>query len=220
MPEFDTADDFGGFEVLARGQYHVVVLDVAENPTKGGKLIDGTDIEFQVLDGTVRANGRCSEVGKKVGELLFNPQETNKDGGKFLRQKITNFLIAAGLVQHDARGKKVSFEWSDAKGRQLVVFTTTKKRKYTKDGEEREIEDSEIEGVNFYHITDPKVAHVPKDVKALALMGLALDASAKVIPKATSTTKPPANANGGNGAAAPAKQPVAAAAGELDLSDL
>lgn len=220
---FQMADDFGGNNEPQAGQYHVAFTTVDDQPTskKDGKLIDGIRIGIQILEGTVRVDGKCTEIGKRLDELFANPNETHKDGGRFARQKLTNLVIAGGLVDEGKRGSEVEIDWNKLVGRQAVVYVKVEKTKGKgKDGSDREFENAGIDGVNIYPVTDPRVAHVPKCPKALKLLGLGPDGQPPTAGNGAKKNPPAPNGNGNGAKPHDAKQPEAAAAGGVDLSDL
>lgn len=237
MPQAQAESDFGGgFEEVDAGKYHFAILESQINPPKkSGGVFDGYHCVLQVRQGT-----RPDMIGRKLtARFAFtNPTQSEK-GQRFLRQKIFNLLVAVGIAREEDRGSSKSFNYTvggedgerdDLKGKQIVAYVVTdpSKSTYTDDSgveHEREYLNPDIDGVHIYHVHNPKVADVPKDVKA-----------AKLIPipaayKQESQATPPA-ANGSTGAngngssskssspASPEPATVAAGSSEPDLSDL
>lgn len=178
------------------GQYHVAVDRVEENPvSKGGKLLEGIRIHFQVLGGT-----DPSQAKRTHNEVIFAPSLDAKDGGEFARKKLGRLIRALGL--HDTKTgnlaeqcRSVQINWEEARGRQMVVFIVP---------QEDEAKYVQVQGAHFYKVDDPEVAHVPKCERSLKLM-----AGATARPAPQQATQQPAQPQR---AAAPAPQPVAAAA--------
>lgn len=235
MPTMQPAEDFGRtFEELAAGKYHFAILESRIHPEKRDKsgVLDGFEVKFQVREGTTRANGVCTEIGKVFTEDFIFPQESHKDGGTMCQQRITNLLVAAGVMTEEQRktGGAVTYylggegqpdprdptkERDDLRGMQVIAFIKTKPSK-GKDG--REWLNPEIDGTNIYHVHNPKVASIPKDVQAAKLMRMPTAYQPKL-------EQPPANgSSNGNGSAAKQPEPVSvaagSAAGDMDLSDL
>ncbi len=177
--------------VTEPGFYHCVVTEIDEQPRdRNDALIEGFKPTFEVLDGTVRANGVCTQRGCTYEQTLFSARPGQKEGAiKWNKAKQAAFLIATGLVTKDQLGKSVKINLADALQKQVVVNIVPKN------------DDSgylEIAWANIYAVDDPKVAAVPKDVVALRLIGKESAAA----PAANATA--PANGNGTTKAAAKA----------------
>lgn len=195
MTQYDMPESYELSSYLDKpGQYHVAVDRVEENPvSKGGKLLDGIRIHFQVLAGT-----DSSQAKRQHNEVIFAPSMDSKDGGEFARKKIGRLIRALGL--HDTQTgnlaeqcRSVKIDWEEARGKQMVVFIVPQ------DGEEAKY--VQVQGAHFYKVTDSEVAHVPKCERSLKLMGA-------VAPQQPAKQAQPAKAP----VQQPAKQPVAAAA--------
>ena len=195
MTQYDMPESYELSSYLDKpGQYHVAVDRVEENPvSKGGKLLDGIRVHFQVLAGT-----DPSQAKRQHGEVIFAPSMDSKDGGEFARKKIGRLIRALGL--HDTQSgnlaeqcRSVVIDWQEARGRQMVVFVVP---------QEDDSKYVQVQGAHFYKVTDPEVAHVPKCERSLKLMGAAKPAAQA----ASQPVQQPQRT------AAPAQQPVAAAA--------
>lgn len=165
MTQYDMPESYDVSSFLDKpGQYHVAVDRVEENPvSKGGKLLDGIRLHFQVLAGTDPTQAKRSH-----GEVIFSPSMDAKDGGEFARKKIGRLIRALEL--HDKKTgelaekcRAVSIDWEEARGRQMVVFIVPQ------DGNEAKY--VEVQGAHFYKVSDPEVSHVPKCERSLKLMG-------------------------------------------------
>lgn len=192
--EYDAPDEMPKSNFLeAPGTYHCAVSDVDEQPVNDNHMaIDGFKVSLEVLDGTVRHNNVCTETGKTVDVIFFNGKPTDKDGGKFAKQKQFAFLVAAGLASEADLAKRLVIDLPKAKGRQIVV---------TFEADERNPKYLRIAGTKIYAVDDPRVAAIPKDAKALALIGKA--------PKPGAAAASPAKSANGNGNGASAPKPAA-----------
>lgn len=203
MPRTELAEDFGGFQNVDPGQYHLVIVEVDGEPKKeNGDPIDAGKVKFQVLNGTVKG-----QEGRTFWDTFWTPRLN--DEKKLPAQRQSNLVVAAGLFPESARRTSVEWEWEQLVGKQLCAAVDLRDNKYP-----------QIAWQNMWHVTHKDAIHIPKDGKALGLMGLALDKDGKTVMKATATTKPPANGN--DAAKQPAAATVAAGAGgdELDLDQL
>lgn len=231
MPVAQAESDFGGgFEELDAGTYHFVILESLINPPKhSGGVFYGFHCILQVRGGT-----RPDMIGRKLkGRFAFPNATQTEKGQRFLRCKIFNLLVAVGIAQEEDRGTDKSFTYcvggevegkDDLRGKQIVACVVTEPSKSTgTDGVEREYLNPDIDGVKIYHVHNPEVAAIPKDVAAAKLIPV----PAAYQPKAGSGSggdEPPAGS--GNGAKLPPKKPqgdlvgAGAASGDIDLSDL
>lgn len=209
MANYDMPSDFSQSSYLDKGgQFHFMVTGVDEHPTsKNGDFIDGIKLTVAVLAGTDPSQER-----RNHSETIFNPSPTSKDGGNFARLKIGRLIRALGLLDkrtgrpcEELRGQAVEIDWQSAKGKQFVA---------TIEHQERDPRYVQVAGAHFYKVTDPEVAEVPKNAKALQLVGGASAAGAGqsqplAVPAPAQVRQPVA--------AAPA--PVAVAAGGGDSWD-
>ena len=151
----------GGNFLRIPGTYHLVVLDVDEQPTKrGGELIDGFRVKCDVLDGTVQVDGACTEIGKSVDIMFFAPKLTQPNDGEFNRKRISRFLMATNLLPPDALGKKAEAELQDAVGKQFVATL-----ELTKDGKFLE-----LSFLDLWHVDDPAAKGFPKSAQGLSML--------------------------------------------------
>lgn len=204
MANYDMPGDFSQSSFLDKeGQYHFMVTDVNEHPTsKNGDLIDGIKLTVAVLAGTDPSQER-----RNHSETIFNPSPTSRDGGNFARLKIGRLIRALGLLDkrtgrpcEELRGQAVEIDWQSAKGKQFVA---------TIEHQERDPRYVQVSGAHFYKVTDSEVAAVPKNAKALQLVG---GASVQSQPLAAQAAAPAPAAVRQPVASAPAPAPVAAAA--------
>lgn len=165
MASYDMPGDFNQSSFLDKeGQFHLMVTAVDEHPTsRSGDLIDGIKLTVAVLAGTDPSQER-----RNHSETIFNPSPTSKDGGNFARLKIGRLIRALGLLDkrtgrpcEELRGQAVEIDWQSAKGKQFVA---------TIEHQERDPRYVQVAGAHFYKVTDPEVASVPKNAKALQLV--------------------------------------------------
>lgn len=154
--EFGDEGELAGFSTCKPGTYHLVVLEADDSFGK----FDAITIECEVLAGTVPG-----QEGKKLTGFFNNGKPSDKDGGKFARKRQARIAMVLGLLTPAALGQKVTVDFALAAGRQFVA--TVKER----DGKEGK-KFAEIEGLNFWSVTDPATADVPKDANALAMIGV------------------------------------------------
>ncbi len=188
--EFDMPEELAKSNFLEEpGTYHCSIIAVDEAPvSKSNMAIDGFNVAFSVLDGTVRNKDGCTEVGKEFDLTFFNGKYSDKDQGRFAKQKQAAFIIAAGLASEADLGKKgLQLNLRDAEQRQVVI---------TVEKDDKNPKFLRLSYCNVFAVDHPKVAAVPKNVKALALIGKASAAPAVpggvVTPatKATAASKP------------------------------
>lgn len=205
MANYDMPGDFSQSSFLDKeGQYHFMVTDVNEHPTsKNGDLIDGIKLTVAVLAGTDPSQER-----RNHSETIFNPSPTSKDGGNFARLKIGRLIRALGLLDkrtgrpcEELRGQAVEIDWQSAKGKQFVA---------TIEHQERDPRYVQVAGAHFYKVTDSEVAAVPKNAKALQLVG---GQSQPLAAQAAPASAPAAVRQPVASVPVPAPAPVAAAAG-------
>lgn len=214
MANYDMPGDFSQSSFLDKeGQYHFMVTDVNEHPTsKNGDLIDGIKLTVAVLAGTDPSQER-----RNHSETIFNPSPTSRDGGNFARLKIGRLIRALGLLDkrtgrpcEELRGQAVEIDWQSAKGKQFVA---------TIEHQERDPRYVQVSGAHFYKVTDSEVAAVPKNAKALQLVGGAGSAGQSQ-PLAAQATPASAPAQVRQPVASvPAPAPVAASVGGGDSWD-
>jgi hypothetical protein len=142
------------------GTFHVLVLEVDENPVNNnGEVMNAIRLRGRVLAGT-----EPTQIGRTVSSLMSNPNMSHKDGGAFATKVHLRLARAVGAISQAAPGQAVSVDWTLAKGKQCVVQFGWNKGS---DGVER----VEVKGGGIYHVGDPEVASIPKDMAALAMMG-------------------------------------------------
>jgi len=184
------------------GSFHFMVKRIDEDPTgKDGGQLDGIKVEMTVRDGTDK-----SQIKREFNPILFNPSESHKDGGEFATKVHLRLADALGLFKPVAPGEEVEIDWTKAGGRQLVAHV---KHGRAKEGQEPRLE---IDGAHIYHVDDPEVATVPKDLPAISVLPAALRRISK--DPANARNQKPVNGNGaGNGNGKAAANKAAAANG-------
>ncbi len=207
------------------GQYHVMVVHIEENPVHDNQVKDQVNFGIAVLGGT-----DPSQVRKELLIRLQNPNEGQKDGGEFcakVQWRTAQALDIPAIItledgsrqycklQDVPDGAEIELDWLGqehrddpdnvspwAIGRQMIVKLQEEEYQGKKS--------IKLSGAHVYHVTDPDVAEVPKDFKALELSGYKVNkpaaanaATAKPAASgATGTAKPDAKKPGGPGAVA------------------
>ena len=161
------ADDLhGGGDFLATpGTYHLLIdrmrvgLNIKDEP------MDGTTVEATVLDGDVSGQAK-----KKINLTLWDikldkPVEEQASTIRCL----TNFYLAANVLQPEDLGKEVDIKPEDSESHQVVI-----KLQYAQKKENGKwVEDKKFLRINFsdvFHVDDPEVATIPKDQSALKVI--------------------------------------------------
>lgn len=180
----DTIETGGDANRLKKeGSFHFAIDNLDTEPvSEEGKALDGWRVSMQVLDGTVRENGVCTEKKKTIDILLFNPKLNGKDGGKWARLKQARLLVAAGLVEPNATGKGVSFDPEKAGGCQICAKLQLKQEQDGSQGKFLEFAYADI-----FHVDDPDAKDIPKDAAALKLLPKTLRRTAESFAKAKDT---------------------------------
>lgn len=150
-------EDMQGFSPVKEGQYHLVVIEADDSLSK----FDAIVLKFEVLAGTVPG-----QEGKTFNTLFNMPAGSHKDGGRFCKQMLARLIDTLGIAAFDAiKGKRSQVDFGLAVGRQLianvVIEPDNKGKKWSK-----------VDSMNFWKVTDPAAAECPKDVNALALLGI------------------------------------------------
>lgn len=170
MPiEFEApqADEMGGATAYLDipGIYHLTLLKVMEDQLPNGDSHDCVSLVFTVLDGTEKRDGKCSEEGKQTTIVLWYPNYSGRDEGKFARVKLTAAAVALGVITPADCGKNVSLEFNDAIGRQCVA-------KLSKDDSRSDNERTflQLAYSDIWHVDDPRARSCPKSKPALDLL--------------------------------------------------
>lgn len=156
----------GGRQIDKVGDYHLEIARV-ECKSEAGK--------------TPSINLMCSVLATKpgqspVGSIVFHDLWVNDK--EHNRNVLSKFAIAIGLARPEVRdGKVVAVDpttnstrigraaWESAKGLQFVAHV-----QHEKSEDPRYQDKYKIDNRNVYHVHDPKVADVPKDVEAASLI--------------------------------------------------
>jgi hypothetical protein len=176
--DFDKDENLDAFELLAPGQYHVIVDEVDATRQR----FSGIQLKLRVLAGNV-----AGQVGKHVNPIFNDPKSDHKDGGKFAKKMLAKLALETGLVTREQFGQpNVTIDWNHLKGRQLCVVV--KNKEPNADGKIF----SELDGMNFGSPLDPKYDHIQKDESAIAYLRAAAgqaaapQPTAQAVPVATS----------------------------------
>lgn len=161
--DWEQPDDFGGGNFLKiGGTYHLLILDIATED-KDGKLIDGFRVNCEVVDGTQRDKEGCTETKKTTGITFYNGKMSNKDGGRFLRQRQAAFFVAANILTPQdipaILAKKVKPDLSLGVAQQFIATIVPNEKGYM-----------DLNGHDIYHVDDPAARGFPKDAACLDLI--------------------------------------------------
>jgi hypothetical protein len=138
------------------GQFHFLVNLADEQPAKKtGELIDGIRLELACLAGTDE-----TQVKRTFDPILYNPSESNRDGGAFKNLIQARAADACCIMPDAAADTEVEVDWSKAKGAQVIAYVIPSK----------DPKFFEIDGAHIYHVDDPEVSHVPKNEAMLRLI--------------------------------------------------
>lgn len=172
------------------GWYHLLVNNINEEPQKNnGEVMDAIRVETVCQAGT-----NPEQAKKSFSPLLFNPSEGDSDGGEFKSKIHLRLADALCLLPPASAGEEVEIDWQKAKGRQFIALA--------KWGKERNGEKfMEIDGAHIYHVDDPDVAKVPKNMQAVNLMPASMR-RISTDPNNARNHAPAANGNGKSATAA------------------
>ena len=157
MAKFQTTSDAstGGGFVSEEGLYHMVIVDVQEQPTNSkGYSIDNV---FCKVFTSVLASSVEGQRDKAFSEIFFLPKPDAKSD--FVAKKITRLLLATNLMGIDQLGEDVDVNLDDMKGAQLMLKIEKNEGGY-----------AQISFADIYHVDDPDVKGWPKDEAALAMI--------------------------------------------------
>lgn len=206
MPSLKTPSKIGTSAAWLNkaGIYHVNVISVDGQPKAG----EGFEPLFGVLQG--------EEEKKQFSIMLFNPSESGtQKQQEEAAGKQTAMLIGTGICTEQQLGTEVNYEYEDMVNRQAIVEVYMSEPKNPGDKSFVRLSYDRI-----YHVDDPRVAHVPKNVAALKL----LPPSMRRDPKSFDLTKlggsPAAAAPTANGKTASANGNGKAAAAATNLDDV
>ncbi len=159
----------GGATLAEPGWYHVNIENVKDGLLPNNTPVNGFTIEIDVLAGKPDSKDiEPSEfVGKKLN-LIFNSPDKSKSekAQKMTRRQNTNFLIATDLTTPSQLGASVDINPVDATGRHLIIHLERKQEK-NEAGEWVDTKFLRIAYADVFHIDDPEVAAIPKNVAAL-----------------------------------------------------
>lgn len=151
LEEFGDEKELSGFSPVKSGNYHFVVLEADDSFSKSDAIV----LDCEVLAGTVPG-----QEGKKLKAYFNNGKSSDKDGGKFLRKRQARLALVLGLISPADLGKRVNVDFTQAAGRQFCA-AVEQGEKY-----------AEIRGLDFWSVTAPEAAEIPKDAAALAMIGV------------------------------------------------
>lgn len=178
----------GGAACSKAGMYHVHVKDIK----KEGSMTAGEDGSFKSpcirLDLEILAGTHPDQVGKTIYHRVYQAKakrekDPNDPNGKkeitvgygpltdASREQYMRTAFQLGVMAEEELGKaKATVRWSLAPGRQCVVrVDEDTEDDYKKPGQNRTV--YRINFGNFWSVTHPDVAEVPKDPEAMAMAG-------------------------------------------------
>lgn len=159
----ETLDNTGGNQPKTPGTYHMCVVDVDEEPTgKNNSLLDGFQVTLEILDGTAKdSDGVCTEKGKQLRMMFFNPSLKAKDGGEFARKKIGRLFVATNVMGPDQAGQRgLEIDLQAMRTQQLVMTLEL----------DRDAKFLQLSYADIWHIDDPDAAGFPMDASALSFI--------------------------------------------------
>lgn len=207
MVQFDTTDVTpesleGSQPPEAPATYHLQII--AAGLTKSGK---GFAFTFYVLDGTTPG-----QEGRTFQDNFTFPASDQKDGGDFLKRRLSKLAIATRVRSIADLGQSWSLEESEFDGMQLVAAVKLDTFRDDKGNERTSVK---IDGMKMFDPLDPDVASVPRNAEYLSFLDGPLEQPEEKPAKAESA-KPAAKAGPRKpGAAKPA--PAAAGADKYDV---
>lgn len=148
------------------GTFHLIINKIDPGMRSDGQPDNALAFEADVLGGTVPG---CE--GKTVKETIFG-MDTSKptDAQSMTVKKLFAFLVATGLAKPSQLGEAIHFNETDAEKKQIVIEFdySFKKNPVTK---KYDIPTGFI-GIKFsniYHVDDPRVKDIPKNIDALKM---------------------------------------------------
>lgn len=140
------------------GKYHVLVNEFVENPPDQNDqpMLGAAKITCEVISGT-----DMSEKGKTFQTTFFSPDPESNDKGRFAQLKLTRLYIALGGSHTPGQESELNAEF--AVGGQFVIEVGEREAKNKKIY-------FDIMGANIYHVDDPDIASVPKDLQFLEII--------------------------------------------------
>lgn len=161
---FDAPEEMQGESpyVNEPGHYHFIVTKVNEGAGPSGTMIDGFSFELDALGGTVEG-----VLGKIRTETLFMPDLSQSDKSQLAaRRKLAAFFIAADLMKPSDLGKPCNIDVAKVVGRQIIIELEREMEKDTEGKYTKPTRFLRIAYSNIYHVDDPAVAKVPKNMDA------------------------------------------------------
>ena len=180
MPDEESLDSYSHPK---SGVYHLGIESVDESREHG----EFFRVKFQVLNGTVEGQAK-----RTFSERFQDPSESHKDGGLFCRKRRAKLGLATGLIKATDLGKKISIDWQDLVGRQLVA--AVEEYKDANEETKKQYRGAQIIRLEMWHVRDKAVQNVPKDQEALALLDDDDDAGAPVDAPKSPTPAPASSA--------------------------
>lgn len=150
----------GGNYLALPGSYHLMVTAIEDNPTKkDGSPLDAVRVQCNVLAGTTEG---CA--GSIYELLLWKPTLKSKNNGEWQKKILARFFLAVNVMRQHQAGQRVAIDTTKAIGQQFVAKLALK------DKENSDEKRLELNFADIYHIDDPAVERVPKDLQSLALI--------------------------------------------------
>ncbi len=166
------ADDLkheGGTTLTVPGWYHVNIERVKDGLGPSDKPINGFTVEINVLAGKPEKSTVEPDefVNKKMNLTFWPPDLSKSEGAQNMTKRLnTAFLIATNLITPDKLGQPIEINPEDATGAHMIVHLEKRQEKNEAgnwvDGKYLRVAYSDI-----FHVDDPEVASIPKNVAAL-----------------------------------------------------
>ena len=160
LPEAEDMAGSGGSYLDQPGTYHLLINEVRDGCGPKGNPIDGFSIECEVMAGTVEG---CA--GKKVGITIWKPNLAGSEKQIAMGKRIgAAFFIATDIINPNQLGKPGAIDCNLANGRQFII----KLARQQKDGKDTDFLQPHYSDI--WHVDDPDVDTIPKDVDSLAII--------------------------------------------------
>jgi hypothetical protein len=159
----------GGATLTETGWYHVTIEQVKDGLGPNDKPINGFTTEVNILAGKPdNAKVESSEfLNKKLNLTFWAPDMSKSEGAQTMTRRInTAFLLAVDLMTPEQLGKPLEVDPMAAVGRHFVVHLE-KQQKQDGNGNYVDGKYLRIAYSDIFHIDDPQVSHVPKNVASL-----------------------------------------------------
>jgi len=143
------------------GIYHMVVDKVDATYDEHDAVI----VTVSVLAGSPNEKKEGDQKGRSIRHMMFLDDDGNY-GDQHLR-----FALATGLIRP---GENKDVDWNEAEGRQFIAGV---EKRYSKKSDKEFTQISNY-GMDIWSVNNPEVAKVPKDKRAIEMLGDAVGGQA------------------------------------------